>query len=293
LFIAVTTTFVACEPYVVSEGVGKIVTSVDEIQATVTQVVENGKNTNKVNLACTSPVLCQWTDGVNLVNANEGEMLLTEGQHTVVLTALAAEGNKFTKNFPVTVDEIAYPVPPEYAYFCGTGEKIWTWVEAPAVCWGLGTEMDVSPMSGYGYPVVAALPNPSVYLYCVYLPTMNYALSQESLDPESMNYATMKFELDGMKLSKKDVYGTELSSGRFSFNMNEQKKSGAISTLTLTNTNMLFGYDIGFVAGITDAPPLAPWTEYHIMSLNATTMVLSARSHGSAPYYYFWVFRAL
>jgi len=121
----------ACDPLVEKADVGNVLTSADQIQATVTPLVVNGQNSNKVAVHCTSPVLCQWTDGILTYISNDTVMtLFTTGDVTITLNALAANGNQFSKTYSVQIDEMTFPVDPHWAIFAGEGVEGKTWVWA-------------------------------------------------------------------------------------------------------------------------------------------------------------------
>ena len=123
--------FASCDPLVNNVGVGNVVTSADQIQATVTPIVVNGQNSNKVAVHCTSPVLCSWTDGILTYVSNDTVMtLFTTGDVTITLNALAADGSSLTKTYSAQVDEMSFPVDPHWELFCGSGTEGKTWVWA-------------------------------------------------------------------------------------------------------------------------------------------------------------------
>ena len=140
LTLAFISLLVACDPIVNDVGINNLITSADQIQATVTPVVVDGKNSNKVQVHCTSPVLCQWTDGILTYVNNDTEMILfSTGDITITLNALASDGNQLTKTFQVKVDEMSFPVDPHWALFAGEGSAGKTWVWAFDVPGGFGT----------------------------------------------------------------------------------------------------------------------------------------------------------
>jgi hypothetical protein len=256
----------ACDPIIDSRGTGTSVTSADQIQASVTSVVVNGKQTNKVTLSCSSPVLCQWTDGVNTLSNNDTEMiLLIQGKQTITLNALAADGTMFRKTFDVEVEDMYFPVPPEYGYFCGAGEKIWTWAETN--CFGNGGSSDVGPAWWILQPADIA-----------------DQCSGKNLPADGVG-ATMKFILNGKQMIKTSADGV-VSEGKFDFDMSAGEAGWSIGTLTVTNTNILCGYDF-------NAEGFTPWNVYHIIRLDENTLVLGAQEHAPNSNYWYWVFKAL
>ena len=257
--------FSACDPITDVQGMGTIITSADQIQATVTPVMDGTQRTNKVKVQCTSPVLCQWTDGVKIYVSNDTVMtLFLTGDINIKLTAMAADGTILNKDFVTTVNTMKFPVAPQYGYFCGTGEKTWTW--ADAACFGNGGATDTKPAWW------TLSPTDLVAQY-----------SGKSLPAEGLG-ASMKFKLNGLSLAKKTADGTTVT-GKFSFDMKAGIAGWSIGTLTVLNTNILGGYDF-------NATGYTPWTVYNIISLDANKLVLGAQEHAPNSNYWYWVFKA-
>ncbi|SHE39162.1 hypothetical protein [Dysgonomonas macrotermitis] len=260
--LIVATLFISCDPIQDDKSMGEVVTSVDQINATVTAVVHDGKNTNKVKVNCTSPVSCQWTDGVNILTSTEGELtLVVEGAQTITLKAMAADGTIFEKAFNYTVEDMYYEVDPEYGYFFGTGTKTWTW--AATGCFGNGGGSDTGPAW--------------------------WVLNPEDIEeqcagknlPLDGKGATMKFVLSGKKMTKTTMTGVEYA-GSMEFNMTTGS-DWSKGTVTFTNTNILCGYDFN------DAN-FAAWSTYNIIELTDDRMVLAAQEHSPNTNYWYWVF---
>ncbi len=269
LFLAL---FAACNPIVNSEDVGALVTSADQIQATVTPIVFNGQNTNKVKVHCTSPLLCQWTDGVKTYISNDTAMtLFTAGEQTITLTGLAADGSKYTKDYSVKIDVMKYPVLPQYGYLCGTGTKTWTWAESR--CFG----------NGHAYAWNPVNTKPEWWVLSPADVTSQCASDDKKLPKEGLG-ATMKFTLKGTKMSKFDADGTLLTSGTFAIDMTADSHSWSTGTMSLTGTNILCGYDFN--------GNLAPWSQYAITYLDETTLILGVQEHAPNSNYWYWVFKA-
>jgi len=267
-YIALTFLFVTflsgCDPITDIQGVGTVITSADQLQVTITPVMDNALKTNKVKVHCTSPVLCQWTDGVKKYNSNDTVMtLFITGSITIKLNAMAADGTILTKDFVTTVDEMKFPVEPQYGYFCGTGVKTWTWADSGS--FGNGGATDVKPAWWILSPA-----------------DITGQCTGKSLPAEGAG-ATLKFTLNGLMLDKITADGT-VTSGVFSFDMKNIKTVGwSIGKLTLTNTNILFGYDI-------NAAGNPPFSVYDIIALDANKMILSALGKDGTNWY--WVFKA-
>jgi len=266
LTFVLVTVFSACDPIVDEKGVGEVITSAEQIEASIAPVVQDGKNTNKVKVHCTSPVLCQWTDGVNIYTSSETEMtLLVSGSQTITLTALAADGNTFEKKFDYTVESMYYAVDPEYSYFCGSGEKTWTWAETS--CFGNGGGSDTGPAWW--------ILNPE---------DIEEQCKGKNLPLDGIG-ATMKFVLGGKKMIKTTMDG-QVYEGKFDFDMASGIDGWSLGTVTFTNTNILCGYDFNDTG-------FAAWSTYNIIYLDDEKMVLGAQEHEPNSDYWYWVFRAL
>lgn len=267
LIIAVfcTSLFLACDPIVDKTDVGEVITSADQIEAFITPVTHDGLKTNKVKVSCSSPVSCQWTDGVNLYSSSETELtLLVPGVQTITLKALAADGTLLEKTFEYTVESMYYPVDPEYGYFCGGGEKVWTWAETK--CFGNGGGSD----SGPAWWIL----NPE-------------DIKQQCVDknlPLDGKGATMQFILKGKKMIKTTMDGVKYE-GKFDFDMTKGTSGWSLGTVTFANTNILCGYDFN------DAG-FAAWSTYNIIYLDNEKMVLGAQEHSPNSNYWYWVFKA-
>jgi hypothetical protein len=217
----------ACDPVTdpVSETAGGTIASASELQATVTVAQVNGKKTNKVHVCCTSPVICQWSDGVNTLTATEGDMImLTQGQQTITLTARTPDGKTFTKDFSVLVEEMTEPVDPAFGYFFGNGEKYWEW----------NTDWDAPDGGPVGHLIMAAAEPAASRDYWGWIPELSGS--------EGMG-AKMKFTLQGKLVTKYDVDGAEIASGSFDFDMTPNSIFGSLGTLTFKNTNILYPTD--------------------------------------------------
>ncbi|GHT42906.1 hypothetical protein AGMMS49965_15480 [Bacteroidia bacterium] len=245
LFFAVfaaTALWTGCEPIVDKHDAGGSIAAT-ELQATATSVVKDGKNTNKVHVRCTSPVLCQWSDGVNTLTATEGYLtLLLTGEQTITLTAMTADGTTLTKSFTVNVEDMTEPVDPAFGFFCGSGEKVWEW----------NTTEDVPEH------VVESPGDPHIWALCMAgtKPDGKYDFWGWRPDPADLSAqcadngyandgtgATMKFILSGKKFEKYDKDGTKIGEGKFEFDMTPTSVYGSVGKLTIKDTSILFPYD--------------------------------------------------
>ena len=257
--------FVGCDPIVDVQNVNNTITSADQLQATVSQVMYNGYKTNKVYVHCTSPVNCQWTDGVNtMCSSDTALVLLIKGAQSITVNTMTLDGTLLSKDFNVTVDSMRYPVAPQYAFFCGSGAKSWTWADSN--CFGNGGGTDTKPAWW--------ILNPG---------DLAGQYTGKNLPADGLG-ASMQFVLKGKKLIKTSVGGATVT-GKFTFDMTAGKAGWSIGTLTVTNTNILGGYDF-------NATGFTPWTVYNIISLDANKMVLGAQEHAPNSNYWYWVFKA-
>lgn len=134
-FMLLVVTFMACDPVVDRESVGGGITA-DQLDISATLVMVDGKRTNKVIVVNHSPVLSNWQCGVLSSSSQTDTVLLfKEGLNEIEFTGLNADGSKITKTLAVDVEEMVFPVPPEYAMLFGEGEKEWTWESD--LSWGL------------------------------------------------------------------------------------------------------------------------------------------------------------
>jgi hypothetical protein len=228
--------FPACEPIVEEVNIGEVITSEDQIMAEVNSVVVDGKKTNKVTVKCTSPVACQWTDGVNTLSSNYGELiLLIEGQQTIEFKAMAADGTIFTKEFNVTVEVMLYPVPPAYGYFFGSGSKTWVWNSAD------GWE---APDGGPAGAIIMSGASPSSSRdYWGWAPEDLATQCEENGYPAEGAGSKMELTLKGKKIVKYDSEGVVVGKGSINFDMTPTDVYGSLGTLTFVDTNILFPYD--------------------------------------------------
>ncbi|MHB9056890.1 MAG: hypothetical protein ACYC2P_12185 [Paludibacteraceae bacterium] len=261
-----TTIFMACEPIVLRDSIGDIITSADQLQATVTPIMDGTKVTNKVKVSCTSPVVCQWTDGVKTYISNDTALtLFVTGNQTITLNAMTNDGKIYTKDYPVKVDEMKFPVAPQYGYFCGTGVKSWTW--AATKCFGNGHAYDWDPVNKV--PEWWVLSPSDVTDQC----------SGKGLPKEGAG-ASVKLTLKGLKMELIDADGKVISTGKFSFDMTADSHNWSSGKFNVVNTNILFGYDLN--------GGLVPWAVYDIMVLNENEFSLGAK--GADGTYWYWVF---
>jgi len=261
-------TFAGCEAVEDRLDIGGFI-SADQLELTATPVVINGKNTNKVVLNNSSPVLSSWDYGVGTTQKKTDTVLMVvEGDSEIVFTGRNPDGSEITKTLTVNVEDMYFPVPPEWAFLTGGSEKEWEWDESKPGVWGNG---------GYLGNVAPAW----------------WTLPIGDIDGQSANEgvgAKMIFSLRGAKFTKVKSDGTT-ESGTFSFNMASKTmdESGAVwakGKLTLKGTTVL--------NGISPNEGGAKVYEYDILVVDDNQLVLSYPEPGAGAWgtAWFWMFRA-
>jgi hypothetical protein len=280
IIMSTATLFAGCDPLVDETGVGALITDASQLEATITPVLTDGKVSNKLLVACKSPVLCQWSvDGGKPFIRNDGTMSLSKpGLQTVTLTARAADGKVFTKTFPPINVEVMEE--PEWGYLFGSaGTKEWTWNADWAVP---GTEavegIDVGPI------ILAPAEPASITDFAAI-----FAFQTAPFDPDEGAGAKMKFTLNSTTVAKYNPSGVEIGSGSVILELGPSTVSGALGTLTFVDTNILYPYDVlsGLFFGALGPLPTSTFT---ICYLDNAHMVL----HVNADFWgYYYVFSAL
>lgn len=234
--------FVACDPIEDrAEMTGSI--TADQIQATVTVEQIDGQNVNKVKFSCSSPISCQWSNGVDTKTGASGEMsLFLLGENTVTLKGLCADGSIVEKEFPVNVDKIHYAIDPTYGLLFGSGEKVWKWAETD--CLGNG-----------GWR--ADQQGPEWW-------KLDPAAVEEQMPAEGGN-ATMKFSLVGKKIEFSNG-----KSGVIDFTMGDACFDGWYGTFSST-----CGVLCGKVFNDCYLPAGSMITKYQLVSLTEDRLVLA------------------
>lgn len=283
--------FSACDPIVDVQGVGTILTSADQLQSTLTPVMDGTQKTNKVKVHCTSPVLCQWAAGPKTYVSNDTTVLLFgKGEQTVKLTVLAADGTQFTKSYTVTVDEMYYPVPKEWGLLAGTGSKTWVWATDVTSSYFPGANAGKC----YGNGGYKGNNSPGWW-----------TLGLSDLTPLGVAGDEMTFDINGAANFTLVTGNTQISKGLqagtykgvFSFDMTKTTVAAgttsattgspwAIGQLTLTGATVSLGYQpngSGFPAIYT----------YDILYLDNDVMVLEKPEPNVDPWgtAWFWVFK--
>lgn len=255
---------VACEPIEKRLPMGNPI-SVDQLDIFATPMLVNGKRSNKVVMSNHSPVMSSWNYGVGVSQKMTDTVLLVlTGDNDIIFTGLNPDGSTITTTLTVNVEELTFPVPPEWGYLCGDGEKEWEW--ASSATWGNG-----------GY-------------------LANFGPAWWVLDPEELDGqvegegagASMVFSISGAALTKTLNDGTSVA-GTFSFDMEKKKEtsagdSWAIGEFRTVGTTIL--------CGVSPDEGMIPVNTFDILELTEDRMVLAYAPPGTEEWEtaYFWVF---
>ncbi len=261
--------FYACDPIELRDSNDAPITA-DELEVSATAVVVNGVNSNKVVLKNSSPVLSEWNYGIGTTLKSEDTVtLVVVGTTNIQFTGLNPDGSYISKELPVVVDELVYPVAPEWGYLCGSGEKTWVWDDTDGqAVWGNGGYLGCS--APCWWTVAKA--------------------DMDGQDPNFGGNGEMIFSLNGATLTKSNADGSYTEAGTFSFNMDKTTDDGnggiwAKGKLNTKNVTVLAGFQPN--GGGADV------NEYDILQLDDDKMYLAwpepgAGSWGTA---WFWLFK--
>ncbi|SBW06984.1 hypothetical protein [uncultured Dysgonomonas sp.] len=260
--------FSSCDPIEKTNPIGGEI-SANELNIKATPIVVNGKNSNKVILENHSPVLSNWDYGVGTSQRQTDTVLLVvEGTNKITFTGLNPNGTTISKELSVSVDELSFPVPLEWGYLCGTGEKEWVWDTTQPAVWGNG-----------GYMVNNA-------------PAW-WTLNIDAIDGQAAGDgvgASMIFSLQGASLTKNKSDGTK-EKGTFSFDITQKIVLG---DGTVWATGKLKTKAVNVLCGISPNEGRVKVYEYDILIINNNQLVLSypeadVEVGGTA---WFWMFKA-
>lgn len=243
--------------------------SANELNITATSIVVNGKKSNKVILENHSPVLSNWDYGVGATQRQTDTVLLVvKGDNKITFTGLNPNGTTITKELTVSVDELSFPVPLEWGYLCGTGEKEWEWDTTQPAVWGNG-----------GYMANSA-------------PTW-WPVKVEDIEKENPGDgvgASMIFSLQGASLIKNKSDGTK-ETGSFSFDITKTitLKDGTVWAIGKLKTK-----SVNILCGISPNEDRMKVYEFDILLINDDRMVLCYPETGAGEWgtAWFWMFKA-
>ena len=118
LIFAAVCAYVACDPVQEDISNGGHIT-LDELKAKTTVTTDkaaSGQNGNVITCQTLAPVNAKWTIGGKDIIGNYAWKKMKLGDHTVVLTALCADGTELTAEYPISCQEITDPLQKFYIY---------------------------------------------------------------------------------------------------------------------------------------------------------------------------------
>jgi hypothetical protein len=118
LIFAALGAFVACDPVQEDISNGGHIT-IDELKAKTTVTVDkaaSGANGNVVTCQTLAPVNAKWNIAGKDFIGNYAWKKMKLGDHTIVLTALCADGTELTAEYPISCVEITDPLQKYYIY---------------------------------------------------------------------------------------------------------------------------------------------------------------------------------
>lgn len=254
----------SCSPIESDETLGGVL-SVDEIKATVKGITPGS---NKIVLVNETPGTATYWDYVAGISTWQSDTVALPflGTQNIKLTALCA-GGRVTKEFPVTIEQIDYPVDPTWSLFAGDTQDGKTWV------WGDNTSW-AGPYGNGGYGT-SPWPDWSG------IGDISKLQEYNGISPDQ----EMIFDLNGgPNFTKCTLSGDVLEEGLFSWTIYSKPQPTvpdmgypwAIGKLTLTGVTVLsgFGYD--------DTKGTTPIYTYDIVKLTDNEMVLAYAPSGTA-----------
>ena len=261
-------TLVSCEAVEDRLDIGGFV-SADQLEITATPVVVDGKNTNKIVLNNSSPVLSSWNYGIGISRKKTDTVLMVVlGESEITFNGRNPDGSPVTKTLTVNVEDLHFPVPLEWGMLTGGTEKEWVWDDSKPGVWGNGGYLGNVAPAWWTLPVDQ--------------------ISGQS--PGEGEGAKMIFALANATFTKVKADGT-MEKGTFAFNMDnktmdESGKVWAKGKLTLTGSTVL--------NGISPNEGGAKVYEYDILVVDDNQLVLSYPEPGAAAWgtAWFWMFRA-
>jgi len=270
--------FVSCDPIETPKVMKGSVTEADvRAKVTVESVVRDGKKSNyiHVNSDGLAPCLTSFKYGLGTFVGTDGtfQAFVVPGTFNVLVNVLNADGTMLPPvAFPVTVEE-CFDVAPEWATFCGSGSKVWTWDASQGNVWGNGGYLADTHPNWWGLPPAD-------------INTQSNATNEGA-------GATMTLSADGASLVKTRSDGST-QTGSFSFDMSKTKTSAAdgsewaIGKFYTSNVTVLCGKAQNQGEG--------PVTNYDILKLDDQSLVLAWSEGGDGAGAWggcwFWMFKA-
>lgn len=268
LFIIAAINIIACDPIENRDSLEGAITA-DDLDISATEVVVDGVNSNKIVLENRSPVLSWWDYGIGVSQKQSDTVLMVvTGSSNISFTGLNPDGSKISKELSVTVDSLVFDVAPEWGYFCGEGERSWSWDETASICFGNGGYLGNSVPTWWGLP----------------------AESMDGQAPGQGLGATMVFSTSGATLTKNLTDGSS-TTGTFAFEMNDITYDGEGN---VWSKGKLRTSGVSILCGISPNEGRVEVYEFDIIELNDEMMVLSYHINGISAWgeAWFWVFRS-
>ena len=278
--------FISCDPVEnrIDPANGRTAVTMADIDkyVTVTQQTIEGKASNYFSMNSDGlQALSQFQHGLGTIvgpgtNNQYVQCFVVPGQQSIVFTALNADGTRVSKTFNVNVEE-CFNVAPEWALFCGTGSKVWSWDDQASSVWGNG-----------GY-----LGNTSPGWWTIALGSSDL----ETQVPGEGKGATLTFSAMGSSLVKTRTDGTT-QAGTFSFDMSKIKTTDgnapAADGSNIWAIGQLNTSAVTVLIGIGPNNNKAPIYSYDILKLNENQLVLAWPEPGVGAWgtAWFWMFRA-
>lgn len=263
--VLLSSAFVGCDPLEDRLDMGNTLTA-EQLDVSITPIVVDGKNTNKVVLDNRSPILSSWDYGTGKSSKKTDTVLLViAGENEIIFTGRNPDGTEVSKTITVNVDELYFEVPLEWGYLTGGAEKEWVWDDTAPAVWGNG---------GYRSDTAPAW----------------WTLQIADIDDQAPNEgggAKIAFSLKGARFTKTRSDGST-QSGTFSFDMTkvvtlDDGTVWAKGKLTLKSATML--------CGISPNEGGVPVYEYDILVLDDGKMALSYPEPNPNDGAWFWMFK--
>jgi hypothetical protein len=278
LFVAALT---ACEPVAERYSIGTVYTA-GQLDISVSPIVVDGKQSNKIILKNNTPILGEWNYGTGVSRLPvDTVLILRKGNVNITFNGLNADGSEITKTQSVTVEELSFAIPAEWQYLCGpTGEKEWTWDETWEAVWAES-----------GYRIAFMPDDPDWWWYW-----MTPEELDEYIDPGYGRGASMTFSIvENTVFARTSGDGALSETGSFSLDMNKITYAEDEETVWAKGKLYLYGSTIlcGKIPAGGDYETMSPVYEFDILELNEDRLVLAAAPPGSEPWWpaYFWIFK--
>lgn len=250
----------------------------DQIQVTAIPQVIEGKNSNYIDLNSDGVgVLSSWDYGSGITAKTKTTVqLVLQGENQIKFMGRNHDGSMIEKILTVQVDTLI-DVPAEWGYFCGSGEKVWTWDDTQPEDANESTGPTVWGNGGYKGNVTPGW----------------WKVGLDGIDKQAAGEgkgAEMIFAVSGSKLTINKTDGTS-ESGTFSFDMTNQTldDGGAVWAKGKLSTKT-----VSMLCGIAPNEGNVRVYEYDILSLDDDKMALARPEPGQGSWgtAWFWMFKA-